>query len=216
MVTQKNYINKVEHIWYESSNLVYTACYDGDRQQKTLKAVFKGGRTYIYKDVDVADYMLFTRTASSNGEAFNRNIVKRYKGVRVSDTDLDKLEELRKEYADENKKVEEVQSQLDYTLEINNETGEFRLILNGKNIYEGVEGQVSIINLLASMHIPYMMKEFNGKLVTEEDFIENVDKLELGQNDVSETESSGEELFQQIIQDEIDEITKVPKNVDKN
>ena len=156
------------------------------RSKKTLKAVFKGGRTYIYKDVDVADYMLFTRTASSNGEAFNRNIVKRYKGVRVSDTDLDKLEELRKEYADENKKVEDVQSKLDYTLEINNENGEFRLILNGKVIYEGVEGQVSIINLLTSMHIPYLMKELETRLTTEEDFIENVDKLEFGQGYVSD------------------------------
>lgn len=178
MITQKKYINKVEHLWYDSSNLVYTACYDGERQEKTLKVVFKGGRTYIYKDVDVNDYVLFTRTASSNGEAFNKNIVKKYKGVRVSDTDLSQLEEMRKEYADENKKIENALSPLSYTLQLNDKTGEFRLILDGKTIYEGVEGQVSIVNLFNSMHIDYGTTELEDNLSTEQDFIDNVEKLE--------------------------------------
>ena len=140
--------------------------------------VFKGGRTYIYKDVDVNDYVLFTRTASSNGEAFNKNIVKKYKGVRVSDTDLSQLEEMRKEYADENKKIENALSPLSYTLQLNDKTGEFRLILDGKTIYEGVEGQVSIVNLFNSMHIDYGTTELEDNLSTEQDFIDNVEKLE--------------------------------------
>ena len=58
-------------------------------------------------------------------------------------------------------------------------TGEFRLVLDGKPIYEGIEGQVSIVNLLQSMHIQYATKEMDKPLVTEEDFIQNADKLEL-------------------------------------
>lgn len=208
MVIQKNYINNVEHLWYESSNLVYTACYNGNRQEKTLKVVFKSGATYIYKDVDVNDYMAFTRTSGSNGSTFNTYIVKKYKGIRMSDTDLNKLEELRKEYANETQKVSDAMSPLNYCLEINDETGEFRLVLDGKVIYEGVEGQVSIVNLLNSMHIVYSTRELENKLVTEENFIQNANKLELVESVVSETEPSGEELFQQIIQDEMSEITK--------
>ena len=178
-ITQRKYINNVEHIWYESSNLVYSACYNGARQEKTLKVVFKNGRTYVYKDVDVNDYMAYTRTYSSNGSAFNTYIVKKYKGVRVSDTDATKLEELRKMFLDEDKKIEEALSPLSYVLEINDNTGEFRLVLDGKPIYEGVEGQVSIVNLLSSIHIQYTTKQMETPLVTEEDFIQNVDKLEL-------------------------------------
>ena len=179
MITQRKYINNVEHIWYESSNLVYSACYNGARQEKTLKVVFKNGRTYIYKDVDVNDYMAYTRTYSSNGSAFNTYIVKKYKGIRVSDTDETKLEELRKMFAEEDMKIEKALSPFSYVLEINDTTGEFRLVLDGKPIYEGIEGQVSIVNLLQSMHIQYTTKEIETPLVTEEDFIQNVDKLEL-------------------------------------
>lgn len=178
-ITQKKYINNVEHIWYESSNLVYSACYNGARQEKTLKVVFKGGRTYVYKDVDVNDYMAYTRTYSSNGSAFNTYIVKKYKGIRVSDTDAEKLEELRKMFAEEDMKIEKALSPFSYVLEINDTTGEFRLVLDGKPIYEGIEGHVSIVNLLQSMHIQYATKEMDKPLVTEEDFIQNADKLEL-------------------------------------
>lgn len=200
-VTQKKYINNVEHIWYDSSNLVYSACYNGARQEKTLKVVFKNGRTYIYKDVDVNDYMAYTRTYSSNGSAFNTYIVKKYKGVRVSDTDAEKLEELRKMFAEEDMKIEKALSPFSYVLEINDMTGEFRLVLDGKPIYEGIEGQVSIVNLLNSMHIQYATKEMNKPLVTEEDFIQNADKLELiseienYQTNIGETQNETESIM---------------------
>ena len=188
-ITQRKYINNVEHIWYESSNLVYSACYNGARQEKTLKVVFKNGRTYVYKDVDVNDYMAYTRTYSSNGSAFNTYIVKKYKGVRISDTDETKLEELRKMFAEEDRKIEEALSPLSYVLEINDDTGEFRLVLDGKPIYEGIEGQVSIVNLLSSMHIQHATKQMETPLITEEDFIQNPEKLEL-LSEMTTTENS--------------------------
>lgn len=170
MVIYNKYVNKVDHTWYDSSNLVYSACYDAENENKTLKIVFKGGRTYIYKDVSPEDYVAFSKGASSNGEAFNKNIVKKYKGVRLGDTDLDKLEELKKSFIEDNTAIETAMSSLAYHLEINEKTGEFRLLLNGKPIYEGTEGKVSIVNLFASMHILYSISDMEKPLSTSDDF----------------------------------------------
>lgn len=170
MVTYNKYVNKVDHTWYDSSNLVYSACYDNEGDSKTLKVVFKGGRTYIYKDVSSNDYLMFSKGAESNGEQFNRHIVKKYKGVRLSDTNLDKLEELKKEFIGENEKIEQALTNLSYHMEINEKTGEFKLKLNDKVIYEGVEGMVSIINLFSSMHLLYSVSELAEPLTTSDDF----------------------------------------------
>ena len=170
MVIYNKYVNKVDHTWYDSSNLVYTACYDNEGDNKVLKVVFKGGRTYIYKDVSANDYLMFSKGAESNGEQFNRHIVKKYKGVRLTDTNLDKLEELKKSFMDENKEIEEALTNLSYHMDINEKTGEFRLKLNDKTIYEGVEGQVSIVNLFNSMHLLYSVSELTEPLGTADDF----------------------------------------------
>ena len=172
MVIYNKYINKIDHTWYDSSNLVYSACYDNEGDNKVLKAVFKGGRTYLYKDVNAQDYVLFSKGAASNGEEFNRHIGKKYKGVRISDTDLTKLEELKKSFMEENQKIEEALTNLAYHMEINEKTGEFRLKLNDKVIYEGIEGQVSIVNLFSSMHLLYSMSELTEPLSTRDDFVQ--------------------------------------------
>lgn len=170
MVTYNKYVNKVDHTWYDSSNLVYSACYDNEGDNKVLKVVFKGGRTYIYKDVSANDYLMFSKGAESNGEQFNRHIVKKYKGVRLTDTDLDKLEELRKSFFEENEKIEKALTNLSYHMEINEKTGEFKLKLADKVIYEGVEGRVSIVNLFSSMHLLYSTSELTEPLTTSDDF----------------------------------------------
>lgn len=171
MITYKKYVNKIEYLWYDSSNLVFSACYDNDNGSKALKVVFKGGRTYLYRDVDVEDYMRFTRTSGSNGALFNTEIVKKYKGVRIADANLDEIEKLKDDVKTEDDKIDTALSQFDYMLEINDETGEFRLSMGGKPIYEGIEGQVSITNLLSSMHVTCAVKQLDGKLSTIEDFI---------------------------------------------
>lgn len=171
MVNYNKYINKVDHTWYDSSNLVYSACYDNDGDTKILKVVFKGGRTYLYKDVLTEDYVMFVKGGQSNGEQFNKHIVKKYKGVRLSDTNLEKLEEIKKSFMEENQQIEEAMSNLNYELQINDQTGEFRLTLNGKTVFEGIEGQVSITNLFSSMHIPCMISDLTSPLSTSTDFI---------------------------------------------
>lgn len=169
MISYNKYINKVDHTWYDSSNVVYSSCYDSETENKALKIVFKGGRTYLYRDVAVEDYVLFKNTSSS-GSGVISNITSKYKGVRLSDTSMEKLNELRESFENDNKIIEEANTNLDYVLEIE-DGGNFRLILNGKTIYEGVEGHVSIVNLLNSMHISYSAKEYVVPAKTCDDFI---------------------------------------------
>ena len=71
---------------------------------------------------------------------------------------------------DENKEIEEALTNLSYHMEINEKTGEFRLKLNDKTIYEGIEGKVSIVNLFSSMHLLYSVSELNEPLGTADDF----------------------------------------------
>jgi len=168
-IVYNKYVNNKDHTWYDSSNVLYSVCYDTNADKKALKVVFKQGRTYLYKDVDVNDYLLF-RNAESHGKSVNEFITKKYKGVRLSDTPQETLDALKEEFINENKVTEKAFTNLAYHLEINGETGEFRLSLNDKPIYEGVENQVSITRLLKSMNINYSYSEMEGKITTEEDF----------------------------------------------
>lgn len=169
-IIYNKYINKVDHVWYQSSNIVYSQCYDNPGSQKALKIVFKGGRTYLYKDVVDTDYVMF-KMAESNGKQFITSIKEKYQAVRLPDADLEKLEELKQTFIDDNKVIEESLSKLVYEMEINDDTGEFRLKVNGKTVYEGIEGKVSIINLFNSMHITYGMSKMETPVKTEKDFV---------------------------------------------
>lgn len=152
------YVDNKDHIWYDSSNVLYSLCYDNNGSDKALKIVFKGGRTYLYKNVDVNDYIAF-KLHESNGKGANQYIVKKYNGIRLPDTDLDKLEALKEEFINDNKVTEEAFSNLVYHISYNDTTGEFTLKMNNKVIYKGVEGEVSILNLFKSMGIGFTMSE---------------------------------------------------------
>ena len=155
MIIFNKYINNEDYTWYDSSNVVFSKCYDNQQDTKTLKVVFKNGRTYVYKDVSTGDYVCF-KTAQSNGKAIHDFIIKKYKGVRITDTDTNKLDELKDKFINEEKEiVEQPISNLLYHIEANKDTGEFRLKMNGQTIYSGIENQVSIFNLFKSMNINY-------------------------------------------------------------
>lgn len=90
------YKDNVDRCWYDSSNVVFSECMDYEDALKDLKVVFKGGRTYLYKEVDVRDYVLF-KMDSSQGKALNKYIIKHYEAVRLTDTDMAELEKLKEE-----------------------------------------------------------------------------------------------------------------------
>lgn len=174
MIIYNKYINGQDHTWYDSSNVIYSKCYDNSEQFKTLKIVFKTGRTYLYKDVDVNDYIFF-KNAESSGKSVNTFIIKKYQGIRITDTNTEKLNELKENFINEDTTNGNTElTNLIYHMDICQKNGEFALKLNDKTIYTGVEGEVSILNLLKSMNIKYSLNEVD-KIEKETD--EHEDKL---------------------------------------
>lgn len=163
------YVNNKDHTWYDSTNVLYSLCYDNDTDKKNIKIIFKNGRTYLYKDVDSQDFINF-KMSESTGKGVNEYITKKYKGLRLQDTDLSELENLKQEFIDDDKITDEAFTNLSYHLSVNDDTGEFLLLLNNKPIYKGIEGKVSIVNLLKSMNIHYSI---SGDYQNEEEDIEN-------------------------------------------
>ena len=80
--TANFYRNSVDHTWYDSSNIIYSECFDTqDNSKRAVKIVFKGGRTYLYKEVEPLDYVLF-RDAQSNGQVFSTLLGNMVRSVR--------------------------------------------------------------------------------------------------------------------------------------
>lgn len=156
------YIKNEDHVWYDSSNIIYSVCFNGT-STKSLKIVFKGGRTYLYQDVDPTDYVLF-RDGESNGKLFNEYI-KKYPCTKLDDTSLDELEKMKQKFI-EMDNFTEYNVHIDY----NDETGEFKLSINNNVVFEGIEEHVSVINLLQSMAIQFSMSETKEHNQTLSDF----------------------------------------------
>lgn len=176
MITFNRYVNQEDHTWYDSSNVVYSKCYDTKSSKfKTLKIVFKGGRTYLYKDVDADDYLRF-KTAQSNGDGFNK-FIKKYKAVRITDTDMDKLNELQKDFIDEKKDIDSQKlGDLVYAIQVDEKTGEFIILMGDKILFRGIEGQFSILNLFTSLNFKYTLQRVD-ELPNNSD--EDLDKIKL-------------------------------------
>ena len=164
-ITYRKYIDNEDHCWYDSSNVVYSVCFDTqDESPRDVKVVFKGGRTYLYKGVEPSDYVMF-RDAESQGKSFNQYI-KNHDCDRLEDTPLDKLEAMLRSFIEDSGE----QPPYAYGLEIDNGTGAFRITHDGKTLFSGLEGQVSVINLFTALGIPYTVTECEVKLPTAEEF----------------------------------------------
>lgn len=85
---------RIDRVWYQSSHIIYSECEDKENDLKTLKIVFKGGKTYVYKGVDVNDYVMFVHGGidGSNGKALNKFIIPKCEYQKVEDTDLTELQ----------------------------------------------------------------------------------------------------------------------------
>lgn len=159
MIVYNKYIDNQDYTWYDSSNVLFSKCYDNpNSSNKTLKIVFKNGRTYVYKDVDINDYLTF-KTATSNGQTVNSSIIKKYKGVRITDTQTDKLEELKENFIKETEESTEKQMKdLVYKVEFDENNYEFVLKMGDKVVYHGTENKVSLFSLFKSMNINYSLE----------------------------------------------------------
>lgn len=158
MVTFSRYVNQEEHVWYDSSNIIYTKCYDTkDSLIKTLKVVFKGGRTYVYH-VDANEYLQF-KMSQSSGKAFNE-LIKKYDAVRIADTNIDDLNKLQETFKEELKENDEQKvGDLIYTIKVNETNGEFIITLGDRTLFRGIEGNFSVLNLLTSLNLKFKMEK---------------------------------------------------------
>ena len=162
MIVYNHYTNQRDYTWYDSSNIIYSECIDTKGEKKNLKIIFKEGRQYLYKDVDVNDYLMF-KNAQSNGKAFNDHI-RKYKAIRLADADIHELEDKKKSMMETEDTVTKATSNLSYKISINNDTREFRLSFNGNVIYEGIEDNVNIMRLFKCMSITYELDELTEPL----------------------------------------------------
>lgn len=153
------YKDNVDYTWYDSSNVLYSECYDKDNDLKDLKIVFKGGRSYLYEKIDVNDYLMF-RSDLSQGKALNKYIIikdangnPKHNVVRLPDTDLNELENSRLMIIEErNKSVEETNNTI-YHVELDESNDNVRLLFEDKVVFEGVENKISIFKLLKALNI---------------------------------------------------------------
>lgn len=91
---------KIDYVWYQSSNILFSKCEDHENALKTLTVVFSNGSTYKYKNVNVNDYVLFVHGGimGSNGKAFNIHIRKKgYEFEKLPPTSTEELEKLKME-----------------------------------------------------------------------------------------------------------------------
>lgn len=176
MIVYENYNNNIIESWYDSSNTVFSKCYDSDSETVTVNIVFKGGRTYKYRNVLKTDYSMF-RSAGSNGKAFSE-FIKKYECVRIADTDLAKLDEYKESLMAKTKEIQDTKvKSLDCSIEFNPKTMQFGLFVQDKLVYSGVEGQVSIFNLFKSMKVNAAVIETDKTEFEAND--ENADKIDL-------------------------------------
>lgn len=86
------YADKVDKVWYKSSNIKYSECIDNEDDFKTLKVVFTNGTQYQYEKVPVTDYIMF-RESDSQGKALNK-IIKTggYEYKKLDNADLDAID----------------------------------------------------------------------------------------------------------------------------
>lgn len=153
------YKDNVDYTWYDSSNILYSECYDKDNDLKDLKIVFKGGRSYLYEKIDVNDYLMF-RSDLSQGKALNKYIIikdangnPKHNVVRLPDTDLNELENSRLMIIEErNKPVEETNNTI-YHVELDESNDNVRLLFEDKVVFEGLENKISIFKLLKALNI---------------------------------------------------------------
>lgn len=154
----------IDRTWYDSSNIIYSECYDKVDDFKEVKIVFYNGRCYLYKGVNVNDYILF-REAKSQGKAISRYISKKdsnnnpiYECIRLEDVDVDKVKSEMNNYNSIP------------TFNINNESGNFKITINNNVIYENRENILNIDNVreclfevLKMLHVHYKIKIDNGE-----------------------------------------------------
>lgn len=157
-----NYKDKVDKCWYDSTNIIFSECIDYENELKDLKVVFKGGRYYLYKNVDVNDYLLF-RTDISQGKALSKYITPKYTGVRLPDVNIEDLTNEMKlliEEKENNTILVDDKKNAIYHIKLDSETNEIELYINNNLIFEGINGTLDLFEIISLLGIKCSSENF--------------------------------------------------------
>lgn len=96
MILKKKYDEKTktQKVWYKSTMMVYSEMVEDELENKgNLYVTFKNGATYLYKDVSFEDYLILIGggTDASQGKTLNKIIKNKYEYERKDDADLNKI-----------------------------------------------------------------------------------------------------------------------------
>jgi hypothetical protein len=86
--------NKTQRVWYDSTMILYSEMVEDENENKgKLYVTFKNGSTYLYKDVNFEDYILFIGggTDASQGKTLNKVIKGKYEYCRVEDKNVNDI-----------------------------------------------------------------------------------------------------------------------------
>lgn len=149
------YKDKIDKCWYDSTNVIYSECYDHENDYKDLKVVFKEGKTYVYKGVDVNDYILF-KTDLSQGKALNKYIIKKYKGLRLPDMDMSLIEEDKQLLLEESRTSlaeGEIEKETFYHIKYDLNSNKIQLYCDNVKIFEGINNQINLYDVMKALGI---------------------------------------------------------------
>jgi hypothetical protein len=168
-VILNKYKNNIDYCFYESGNIEYSECIDKENEYKDLTVIFKDGRCYNYKEVDVNDYVKF-KNAVSNGKALNEHIIgkdrknPKYNTLRLPDKDLNTLNIFKKELLEELGGNAETTTFETYKDKAN---GKIFLYKNGLQIFGGRNGEFILEDVLNALEIQFTEK-VDSELISEE------------------------------------------------
>lgn len=101
-----------ERAWFDSSMVIYTRMVEDPYENKgNLYITYKGGSTYLYKDVSYQDYLVFIAggTNGSHGKTINKIIKGSYEFEKLEPLSVEIIEEEKKRTIEELEKIKEEQ-----------------------------------------------------------------------------------------------------------
>lgn len=98
MIIKKIYdeSSKTQKVWYDSKMIAYSEMVEDEYENKgNLFITFRNGTTYVYKNVDFTDYILFLSGGidASQGKTLNKVIKTKYEFEKVNGPSIEQIQE---------------------------------------------------------------------------------------------------------------------------
>lgn len=106
MIIKKIYdeSSRTQKVWYDSKMIAYSEMVEDEYENKgNLFITFRNGATYVYKNVDFMDYILFLSGGidASQGKTLNKVIKTKYEYEKVNGLSIEEIQERLRQAEDE-------------------------------------------------------------------------------------------------------------------